>query len=267
MICPKCSSEITEDTDFCGICGAKLADFTDWNLELREDGIKSSRQLKQERRKAFKKKLISRIKLAGGILAVIAVVIVTVLIISSLKRSEGERIFENVPLGRTVEIADKDTGVTFDVYSEYTILADISAYSYVCESDASVTVEGIKLPGWAVLLTKNAQNNISRVSYYEFEALRSSWKGHSADTKIDLNTISYGQKISDVEKMLKMRPYAMIATLDNNTTECIFRYNAPDESGNSHVYNLSVFIDDADETVKDVSEKEMDYIGFFLSAN
>jgi hypothetical protein len=54
--------------------------------------------------------------------------------------------------------------------------------------------------------------------------------------------------------------------LDNNTTECIFRYNAPDESGNSRVYNLSVFIDDADDTVKNVSEAEMNYIGFFLTA-
>jgi hypothetical protein len=264
MICPKCNSEITEDTDFCGICGAKLADFDEAELNI-DNHAKSNRQIKQERRKALKKKLLSRIKLAGGILAVIAVVIVAILIVSSLKRSEGERIFANVPLGRSIEIVDKDTGVTFEVYSEYDVLSTINAYSYVCESDSSVTVEGISLPDWAVLLTKNSQNNISRVSYYEFAALRSSWKGSTAN--IEITDITYGQKISDVKKMLKMSPYAMIATLDNNTTECIFRYNAPDENGNSRVYNLSVFIDDADDTVKDVTRSELDYIGFFLTAN
>ncbi|MDR0904127.1 MAG: zinc ribbon domain-containing protein [Ruminococcus sp.] len=265
MICPKCNSEITEDTDFCGICGAKLADFDE--ADFLDNHSKSNRQIKQERRKALRKKLMSRIKLAGGILAVIAVVVVAVLIISSLKRSEGERIFAGVPLGRNVEIADKETGVSFEVYSEYEVLAKISAYSYICESDASVTVEGIALPEWAVLLTKNAQNNISRVSYYEFAALSSSWKGTKHDTKIAITDITYGQKLQDVNKMLKMSPYAMIATLDNNTTECIYRYNAPDEDGNNRVYNLSVFIDDADDTVKDVFESELDYIGFFLSAN
>ncbi|MDR0975145.1 MAG: zinc ribbon domain-containing protein [Ruminococcus sp.] len=268
MICPKCNSEITEDTDFCGICGAKLADFEDGGADLNIDShSKSNRQIRQERRKALRKKLMSRIKLAAGVLAVIAVAVIAILIVSSLKRSEGERIFAHVPLGRNVEIADKETGVTFEVYSEYEILSKINAYSYVCEADSSVTVEGIALPEWAVLLTKNSQNNISRVSYYEFAALRSSWKGYRKDTKISLTDVTYGQKISDVEKMLKMSPYAMIATLDNNTTECIFRYNAPDEDGNSRVYNLSVFIDDADDTVKDVSESELDYIGFFLSAN
>jgi hypothetical protein len=92
-------------------------------------------------------------------------------------------------------------------------------------------------------------------------------KGSKHSEKIAITDITYGQKIEDVKKMLKMSPYAMVATLDNNTTECIFRYNAPDEFGNSRVYNLSVFIDDADDTVKDVFEQELDYIGFFLSAN
>jgi hypothetical protein len=263
MICPKCGSEITEDTDFCGICGAKLADFTDPDHE-GEKGL-SARTKKRERRRMEKHKFFSKLKLIGGISAVIAVVVVAIVIIGSLKRSEGERIFENVPLGRTVEIADKDTGVVFEVSSDYTILSDVSPYSFVCESDSSVSVEGITLPEWAVLLTKNAQNNISRVSYYEFAALKSSWKGHSADEKIDMTTIQYGKKISEIEKLLGMRAYAKIAMLDNNTTECIFRYNAPDESGNSRVYNLSVYIDDSDDTVKNVSETEMDYIGFFLT--
>jgi hypothetical protein len=262
MICPKCSSEITEDTDFCGICGAKLADFTDYDNEERVT-VKSH---KRERRRIGRQKLLSKLKLFGGVLAVIAIVVVAVIIIGSLKRSEGERIFENVPLGRTVEIADKDTGVSFEVSSDYTILREVSPYSYVCESDSSVSVEGISLPEWAVLLTKNAQNNISRVAYYEFAALKSSWKGQNTSEKIDINTIEYGKKISEIEKLLGMRAYAKIAMLDNNTTECIFRYNAPDESGNSRVYNLSVFIDDADDTVKNVSESEMNYIGFFLTA-
>jgi hypothetical protein len=263
MICPKCSSEITEDTDFCGICGAKLADFTDYDHE--NDRV-TSKSLKRDRRRLARHRLLVKLKLVGGVLAVIAIVVVAVLIIGSLKRSEGERIFENVPLGRTVEIADKDTGVSFEVSSEYAILSAVSPYSYVCESDGSVSVEGIKLPEWAVLLTKNAQNNINKVSYYEFSALKSSWKGHNATQKIDMSTIEYGKKISEIEKLLGMRAYAKIAMLDNNTTECIFRYNAPDESGNSRVYNLSVFIDDADDTVKNVSESEMNYIGFFLTA-
>jgi hypothetical protein len=57
----------------------------------------------------------------------------------------------------------------------------------------------------------------------------------------------------------------MIATLDNNTTECVFRYNAPSDTGDTVVYNLSVYIDDADDTVKDVIQMSKDYIAFFLA--
>jgi hypothetical protein len=271
MICPKCGSEITEDTDFCGICGMRLADFDEPSQNDREAKNEQARSRidhsssRADKRKSRRQKFLSRVKLIIGIMAVIAVVVAAVIIISSLKKSEGERIFENVPLGRTVDIVDKDTGVTFDVSSGYPILPQIAPFGYVKESDGGVKVEGVHLPEWAVLLSKNAQNNIDKVSYYEFAVLKSSWKGQTLSEKLDTGVIKYGQKIRDVERAVGIAPYAMIATLDNNTTECVFRYNAPDENGNSHVYNLSVYIDDADDTVKDVVEAECDYIGFFLA--
>jgi uncharacterized protein YoxC len=264
MICPKCSSEITEDTDFCGICGAKLADFAD-QTSYRDEYDSEHSHSRKSRRAELRRKFISRLKLAGGIIAVIAVVVVALFIVSSLKKSEGQRIFDNVPLGRTVDIVEKDTGVAFEVYSAYDVLADISSYSYVKESEESVSVEGIRLPEWAVMLSKNTQNNINKVSYYDFAALKSSWMGEKRAEQVDQSTIEYGMKIADVKKLLGLSPYVMIAMLDNNTTECIFRYNIADEDGNTKVYSLSVFVDDADETVKDVSETEKDYISFFLS--
>jgi hypothetical protein len=267
MVCPKCGSEITEDTDFCGICGAKLADFADQIAEQKESEEHRRPHSKHERRRALRAKIINRAKLVLGILAVIAVVVAAVLIFDSLKKSEGERIFENVPLGRTVDIADKDTGVKFDIYSAYPVLTNISSYSYVSESERSVSVEGIKLPEWAVLLTKNTQNNISKVTYYEFASLKSSWKGNTLSEKINTDVIEYGQTIADVEKEIGLKPYVMISMLDNNTTECVFRYNTQNEAGDNVVYNLSVFIDDADDTVKYFSMIEKDYIGFFLSVN
>jgi hypothetical protein len=103
------------------------------------------------------------------------------------------------------------------------------------------------------------------VSYYEFGVLKNSWMGEKLPVKLDHSVIEYGTKIDDVVKTIKLKPYARIAMLDNNTTECVFRYHAADETGNTQVYSLSVFIDDADETVKDVSETEKDYISFFLS--
>jgi hypothetical protein len=264
MICPKCSSEITEDTDFCGICGAKLADFAETSYD-RDDSDGGEHRSKKNRRREMRRKLIMRAKLAGGIIAVIAVVIAAVFIVSSLKKSEGQRIFNDVPLGRTLDIVEKETATTFAVYSDYTVLTAINPYSYVHESEKDVTIEGIKLPEWAVLLSKNSQNNINKVSYFEFAALKNSWMGQKLTDKIETNVIEYGTKITDVQKTIGLKPYVTIAMLDDNTTECVFRYNAPDESGNTRVYSLSVFIDDADETVKDVSETEKDYISFFLS--
>ncbi|MDR0947827.1 MAG: zinc ribbon domain-containing protein [Ruminococcus sp.] len=270
MNCPKCKSEITEDYDFCSICGAKLSDMADdFDVSLDEDVTpKSEHKNKKSRKRKFpsKAELLKKAKIAGVVLAVIAVLIIIIVIIVSLRSSEGERVAAAVPLGRTIDIVQKETGVEFKQFSAYAYMRQISEYDYVYESDEKINVDGIELPQWAVLLAQSASKNIYKVVYFDFTQLHKSWKGVTKANKFDINTVEYKDKFSNVKKLFGQSPYAVITTLEQNRSKCIFRYNADDELGNSAVYNITVSLDDADETVIDITEEEIDYINFFFSA-
>ncbi|MDR0992740.1 MAG: zinc ribbon domain-containing protein [Ruminococcus sp.] len=263
MVCPKCKSEITEDTDFCGICGAKLID----GVFDESESAEPRRHNKRELHKKSRHNLIKKLKIAGVAAAVLAVAVGIIVVVSSLRTSEGRKIADNVPLGRNIEIVNSDTGVMFDRYSRNTIMPEIGTFSYIYESEENLSVDGIKLPEWAVMISANTSGNIYKKTYYDFTVLGNSWKGTKKSAAPDTETIEYGSRVSDAQKILGLKPYAVVTTLDDNTQKLIYRTHAEDENGNVRVYNINLFVNEADGTVKDVSVSESDYVSFYFSVS
>jgi hypothetical protein len=263
MVCPKCKSEITEDTDFCGICGAKLIE----GVFDESESAEPRRREKKESHKQSRHNLIKKLKIAGVAAAVLASAVLVIVIVTSLRTSEGMRIADKVPLGRNIEIVNSDTGVYFERYSKNAIMSEIGTFSYIYESEESVTVDGIKLPEWAVMLSANTSGNIYKSTYYDFSVLGKSWKGSKKSALPDTEAIEYGSKVSEAQKILGLRPYAVVTTLDDNTQKLIYRTHAEDENGNVRVYNINLFVNEADSTVKDVSISDSDYVSFYFSVN
>jgi hypothetical protein len=263
MVCPKCKTEITEDTDFCGICGAKLVEGVFDESEFAEPHRREKRVLHKKNRH----NLIKKLKIAGAAAAVLAVAVLIIVIVTGLRTSEGRRIADSVPLGRNIEIVNSNTGVTFDRYSRNAIMTEIGTFSYIYESEEDLTVDGIKLPEWAVMLSANTSGNIYKSTYFDFTELGNSWKGTRLSAVPDTEAIEYGSKVSDAQKILGLRPYAIVTTLDDNTEKLIYRAHAEDENGNIRVYNINLFINEADGTVKDVSVSDSDYVSFYFSVS
>jgi hypothetical protein len=144
-------------------------------------------------------------------------------------------------------------------------MSEISTFSYILEAEESLTVDGVKLPDWAIMLSANASGNIYKVTYYDFSVLGKTWKGTKKAAPPDTDAVIYGSKTADAQKILGLKPYAIVTTQDDNTRKLIYRCHAEDENGNVKVYNINLFVNEADGTVKDVSMTEADYIPFFFS--
>jgi hypothetical protein len=263
MVCPKCKTEITEDTDFCVICGAKLTDLAPDESETVETHPRKKREL----HKLNRHNLIKKLKIAAVVAAGLAIAVVIIIVVSSLRTSEGRRIAENVPLGRNIEIVNSDTGVTFTRNAINKVMPEIGTFSYIHEAEGMITVDGIKLPDWCIMLSENGEGLIYKVTYYDFNVLGKSWKGQQSATLPDIEAVEYGSKIADAQKILGLRPYAVVTTNDDNTQKLVYRTHCEDEFGNVRVYNINLFVNEADGTVKDISMTESDYISFYFSVN
>jgi hypothetical protein len=263
MVCPKCKTEITEDTDFCVICGAKLTDA----IPDESDAVEPRRPKKRELRKILRHNLAKKLKIAGAAAALIAIAIVIIIIVSSLRAAEGRKLFDSVPLGRNIEIVNSETGTTFYRNSVNKIMNEIGTFSYIYEAEEMITVDGIKLPEFAILLAADSSGKIYKVTFYDFTALGNSWKGERKSALPDTEAVEYGSKISDAQKILGLEPYAIVSTLDDNTQKLIYRTQTEDEYGNTRVYNINLFVNEADEMVKDISVTESEYVAFYFSVN
>jgi hypothetical protein len=263
MKCPKCKTEITEDTDFCVICGAKLTDLTIEESETVEPRPRKKRELHKLNRHNLKKKL----KVAAVVAAGLAIAVLIIVVVSSLRTSEGRRIADNVPLGRDIEMVNKDTGVVFLRNAGNAVLPEIGTFSYIYEAEDTITVDGIKLPDWCIMLSENSEGLIYKVTYYDFTMLRGSWKGQKSNNLPDTEAVEYGSKIAEAQKILGLRPYAIVTTNDDNTQKLVYRTHSEDENGNVCVYDINLFVNEADGTVRDISMTELDYISFYFSVN
>lgn len=274
MKCPECGAEINDNDVFCGSCGAEIIynNIDTENAEQKHDeksdnkktGSKNKKDSgKKEKKRSFK----TTLKIAGVIAAVIVIAIIIVCVLDSVRSSKGRKIFEQVPLGRDIDIIEADTGAAFisGENSSYGALNHIADYDYICEAEDSVTVSGIKLPEWAVLLRKGSDNSVNEAVLYNFGAIKHNWMGSKTAAKIETAAIEYGVSAKSAERTLGLKPYTIIKESAENMSIYVYRYHyVDDESGNTVVMNFYVAVSDVDNQVKNVYDKQLDYLNLIL---
>ena len=270
MKCPKCGFDHEDGSVFCGSCGEDLSSLNIMNTldenaratEMRSKKKKIKTDVQSSGEKAAKLKKIKIISVIVLILAVSAAIAIAVLM--NLPTT-GEKVLENVPIGRDLAYAEAKTGREFSAVSDYNAMKSLGKYDYICEEDTAVKVEGINFPEWAINVSLANDKTINRVTYYDFTQLRSGWKGHKSSSEIDQTVIEYGMKRKAVDRALGFAPYIIIKDVDNTVTT-IHRYHfADDLTGDDVVCNFCVVFNDIDESVKNVYVNEIDYINFLVS--
>ncbi len=201
------------------------------------------------------------------VIALIAVCVVVFLFITKFSVTEGQKIFNKTPLGRNIEFIEKDTDSNFLSISKASSLSKICVFDYVCESEKMVSVDGINLPEWAVLLRKSSDNTIIKATYYNFKQVSHSFKGNKMQNDFSADSIKYGMKISEVNKTLGIAPYTIYKEIDNKLTYVYRFYYNDTATGDDVVVNCYVVFNELDETVKDVYTNKIDYVGTLLMVN
>ena len=269
MKCPDCGVELDNDVVFCTNCGAEIIDnntSSPENNETKEKlkNKKSRKKNKKEKKNTDKKiSFKTMLKIIGIILALVLIVIIIICVSLSIKASKGRKIFDSVPLGRDIDKIESDTGVAFisGESSIYGALNHITDYDYVCESQDSVTVSGIQVPEWAVLLRKGSDETVTEAVLYNFYAIKHNWMGSKTASEIDTGVIQYGVSAKSAERTLGLKPYTIVKESSENTSTYVYRYHyIDDESGNTVVKNFYVVVSDVDNQVKDVYDEQLDYL-------
>lgn len=282
MRCPECGGEINETEVFCPSCGAELfgvpqepmeaetyeaAEEADAEISAKKKKGKNNKKIAPKNGKSKKQKLIVALRIVLIVILLALIVVLIMVAANSISASKGRKIFDKVPLGRNIDIIESETGADFleGKVSEYGAVNHISSYKYICESEASVNVDGIQLPEWAVLLKAEADGSVNEAALYNFSVLKHGWMGARTAERIEPSTVEFGMTAKAAERALGLKPYTIVKESKENTSLYIYRYNYTDsESGNTCVRNFCVEVSDVDGKVKSAYDSQLDYLNLIL---
>ncbi|MCM1381292.1 MAG: zinc ribbon domain-containing protein, partial [Muribaculaceae bacterium] len=141
MRCPECGGEISENEVFCPSCGSELFGTSEKPAEpdvfevLEETEKGNSKKKKKSKNKdknsAKRQKLIVALRVT---LIVLLAALITVLIFvaaDSVSAARGRKIFDKVPLGRSIDMIKSESGADFSEgkVSAYGAVNHISDYN------------------------------------------------------------------------------------------------------------------------------------------
>lgn len=278
MRCPECGGEINENDIICSGCGAEIINTSEAYYEEPEEDaeVGNPKRVKKAAKngtdKNKRKKFIIAVRI-GAIALLLAIVIVLWAVISgSVRMSKGRKIFDAVPLGRNAEFIATQTGGDFAAAggSEYGALNYMAGnYNYVCEAEKAVTVDGIPLPEWTVLLREKG-DAVTEAKLYNFGVLKHGWMGErTADMIEPTAAVEFGIPVKKAEQSLGLKPYVIIKESERNTSTYVYRYHYTDSAtGSNCVRNLYVVANDADGgKVGGAYDEQLDYLGLILEAD
>lgn len=277
MRCPECGGEINENDIICSGCGAEIINTSEAYYDEPEESAEGGnpkrvkKAAKNGADKNKRKKFIIAVRVGAVVLLLAIAVVLYAVISGSVRMSKGRKIFDAVPLGRDAEFIATQTGGTFAAAggSEYGALNYMSGnYNYVCEAEKSVTVDGIPLPEWTVLLREKG-GAVTEAKLYNFGVLKHGWMGErTADMIEPTAAVEFGSTVKAAERSLGLKPYVIIKESERNTSTYVYRYHYTDSAtGSNCVRNLYVVASDVDGKVGGAYDEQLDYLGLILEAD
>ncbi len=201
--------------------------------EKSPDGNKSGRKLRISRK-------------AIALLVIAAAVIIAVIIgVNQLRKwhNDGARYAEKLSeqIGVSPKTAQKYAKVTLSEESDcpyINMVMEQEGYSYVYESSQNVSVSGVTIPEWVVLLTvKNT--TVTEVVYYDYKELKQYGNGHKAKDHISFTGINAGMDSAAVQAYTGFAP--LCVRYDKDTMTEYYKYYYKDQNTENTVsYILSV---------------------------
>ncbi len=184
-----------------------------------------------------------------------------------VRRNDGARyarlLSQNI--GRSVKTAEKKAGIDLKDESEFATLNQLYiSYQAIAESKKDCKIQGVHLPEWAIFCNTDA-NELTSVTYYNYELLEDSIFGTERKSYIDPWLIPQGSSIKDVEKKLDLEPYR-IQYQQGKIQLREYRYCYDDkESGDVVSYAITAKWNENGE-LAEIKDIRRNYIGTLLAS-
>lgn len=236
MICPRCKSEIPDDSKYCSICDKKIK--IKKNLFKSKETADSSFE-KVEDNLSLKKKL----KFLLAVIITVVVVLIILLIVLKVNNVSGINTAKDLSkyINKPILTARNETDIHLLEESKYNGVNSLAQFDYLVESEKNIKIDGVKYPHWAVYIVLNDNDQIAKVQYTDYKKLKKHHKGVKLNEEIDLSKFSKGDKYKKVSAEIDIEPFSVVYA--DGITTYIYKYyfinSHKDEQGMSLavVYN------------------------------
>lgn len=237
MNCPRCKCEIANDSKVCEVCGKKL----------QKTNIFSSKE-KKNKNTDSKIKKETKLKIFGAVAVTALIIGLIITIIVMVDDNTGLNFTDDLKeyVGEPVKTAINETDVYFADESAFDAVNFITEFDYIVEDDKDVVIDGVKYPEWAIFISANDKDVITRVKYVDFRILKKNPKGVKVDSEINLDKFTMGDKYKKVAKAIDCDVFAI-------------DYNGPSVTYEYRYYYKNDFKDEQGMTLKVVCDLEGGY--------
>lgn len=142
-------------------------------------------------------------------------------------------------IGEPLEKAGSSAGVELTGSSDFEYINELCTFTSLTESGRQTHVYNVSLPEWTIYCSENSFGKLESVTYCDFRALSSNINGEKKSSAIDVSPITPGSSSSEVDAVLKMKPYQIVYA--GTTTSKKYRYYYKNkQSGAVKAYIITV---------------------------
>ena len=250
MTCPRCKSDIPDNTEKCEICGKKIKK------------CKALSKFKDKKKPRSEKKTISRqtkLKILTAAIVTLALVIVIVFIINKVDNNTGINLSEDIKeyIDSPVKTAINETDAYFADESDFDAVNFLTDFDYVIEDDKDVQIDGVSYPVWAIFVSVNDDDEITSVTYTDFKVLKKNDKGIKTDKEINLDKFTSGEKYRKLANEIDINPFSI--TYENSKVIYTYKYYFENDFHDEQAMSLEVVYSVDDMTyVYSTSQREVE---------
>ena len=253
MNCPRCKSEIPNDSKVCEVCGKKLQKKK--LSSVFKEKKKKNKSADTLTKKDTKFKIILALSVTAVIVALVAVIIIFI------DDNTGKNIVDDLKefVGQPVKTAINETDVYFDDESAFETVNFNTDFDYIIEDDKDVEIDGVKFPKWAIFISADDNDKITSVKYVDFTVLKKNSKGAEVDKEINLNIFSMGDDYRTIAKAIDCDAFSV--TYDGLSIIYEYRYYFENDFKDEQGMTLQVVFDNDNDFIYSTSQRIIpDYI-------
>lgn len=244
MTCPRCKSEIPDNSVRCEVCDKKI----------RKNKKHKNCHSKKEKKPIPKE---VKIKFLIGAIATLLIIFVVIIIAKRVDNNTGLNVAEELKeyIDSPIKVAINETDEYFADESQFDAVNFLCEFDYVIESEKAVEIDGVNYPKWAVFVFSSDDDVIKEIKYVDFKVLKSNPKGVKTDKEINLDKFVIGDRFKTVNKEIKIDPFAISYT--STTVSYDYRYYYENEYDDQQGMTLSVVLDNDLEYIYSTTQRQV----------